>query len=228
MICSKPNRLRPRKFITLRTDSFEGASHRHDAVGDLAAVTGEAVHDPAATTVIDVLQRPIRCLARTRPLAGTRCETVTFIRNLPPLAWRGLLGLRAERFVPAAPEFIEDFPIKVRRQARLTEEQPLLPQGAIVVNTARGGVVDTAAVVAALADGHLACAGIDVLEQEPPPEDSPVLRAWRDPNHPAHDRLLINPHTAYYCEQGSEEFRTKGSLEVLRALQGQSLRNRVN
>ncbi len=107
-------------------------------------------------------------------------------------------------------------------------ELALLPAGAIVVNTARGGVADTAAVVAALANGHLTGAGIDVLEHEPPPEDSPVLRAWRDPHHPAHDRLLLNPHTAFYCEQGSEEFRTKGSLEVLRALHGQPLRNRVN
>ena len=82
--------------------------------------------------------------------------------------------------------------------------------------------------VAALADGQLAGAGIDVLEQEPPPEDSPVLRAWRDPAHPAHDRLLLNPHSAYYCDQGSEEFRTKGAQEVLRALQGRPLRNQVN
>ena len=109
-----------------------------------------------------------------------------------------------------------------------TAELALMPQGGILVNTARGGVVDTAAVVAALADGKLAGAGIDVLEQEPPPEDSPVLRAWRDPAHPAHDRLLLNPHSAYYCEQGSEEFRTKGALEVLRALQGRPLRNQVN
>ena len=107
-------------------------------------------------------------------------------------------------------------------------ELALLPAGAIIVNTARGGVVDTAAVVASLANGHLTGAGIDVLEQEPPPEDSPVLRAWRDPAHPAHDRLLLNPHTAFYCEQGCEEFRTKGALEVLRALQGRPLRNQVN
>ena len=107
-------------------------------------------------------------------------------------------------------------------------ELALMPQGGILVNTARGGVVDTAAVLAALADGKLAGAGIDVLEQEPPPEDSPVLRAWRDPAHPVHDRLLLNPHSAYYCEQGSEEFRTKGAREVLRALQGRPLRNQVN
>jgi C-terminal binding protein len=103
-----------------------------------------------------------------------------------------------------------------------------MPRGSFLVNTARGGVVDTAAVVEALAGGHLAGAGIDVLEQEPPPADSPVLRAWRDPDHPAHDRLLLNPHTAFYCEEGCVEFRTKAAREVLRALKGEPLRNVVN
>ncbi|MBL9154774.1 MAG: C-terminal binding protein [Verrucomicrobiales bacterium] len=103
-----------------------------------------------------------------------------------------------------------------------------MPGGSFLVNTARGGVVDTAAVVDALASGHLAGAGIDVLEQEPPMADSPVLQAWRDPAHPAHDRLLLNPHSAFYCDEGSDEFRTKASREVLRALRGETLRNVVN
>jgi C-terminal binding protein len=103
-----------------------------------------------------------------------------------------------------------------------------MPRGSFLVNTARGGIVDTAAVVEALASGHLAGAGIDVLEQEPPPPDSPVIRAWRDPNHPAHDRLLLNPHTAFYCEEGCVEFRTKAAKEILRALKGEPLRNKVN
>jgi C-terminal binding protein len=103
-----------------------------------------------------------------------------------------------------------------------------MPKGSFLVNTARGGVVDTVAVVDALASGHLAGAGIDVLEQEPPALDSPVLRAWRDPSHPAHDRLLLNPHSAFYCDEGSDEFRVKASREVLRALRGEPLRNLVN
>jgi C-terminal binding protein len=102
-----------------------------------------------------------------------------------------------------------------------------LPAGAIVINTARGGVVDTAAVVEALAQGHLSGAGIDVLEIEPPQEDSPVLKAWRDPSHAAHDRLILNPHSSFYCEEGSAELRTKASREVLRGLQGKPFRNRV-
>ncbi|MDF1659888.1 MAG: C-terminal binding protein [Verrucomicrobiales bacterium] len=103
-----------------------------------------------------------------------------------------------------------------------------MPVGSFLINTSRGGVVDTAAVVEAMAAGHLGGAGIDVLEQEPPPEDSPVITAWRNPEHPAHDRLILNPHSAFYCEEGAEEFRTKGAQEVLRGLRDEPLRNQVS
>ena len=101
-------------------------------------------------------------------------------------------------------------------------------KGSFLVNTARGGVVITSAVVDALESGQLAGAGIDVLEQEPPAEDDAVIRAWQDSQHPAHDKLILNPHAAFYCEQGEEEFRRKGAEEVKRALLGESLRNVVN
>jgi hypothetical protein len=103
----------------------------------------------------------------------------------------------------------------------------MLPES-FLINTSRGGVVHTNAVVEALAAGRLRGAGIDVLEKEPPPDDSLVLMAWRDPNHPAHHRLILNPHAALYCEEGCVEFRTKAAREVLRALQGTPVRNRVN
>ena len=103
-----------------------------------------------------------------------------------------------------------------------------LPRGAFLVNTARGGVVDSAAVVDALASGRLGGAALDVLEQEPPDPQSPLIRAWRDPHHPAHDRLILNPHGAFYSEEGTTEFRRKGALEVRRALLGEPLRNVVN
>lgn len=103
-----------------------------------------------------------------------------------------------------------------------------MPRGSYLVNTARGGVVDTSAIPAAVASGQLAGAGIDVLETEPPPADDPLIAAWRDPQHPAHHRVIITPHTAFYSEQGLADMRLKGVQTVRRALLGQPLRNVVN
>jgi D-3-phosphoglycerate dehydrogenase/C-terminal binding protein len=103
-----------------------------------------------------------------------------------------------------------------------------MPRSSYLVNTSRGGVVDCRALPDALASGHLAGAGIDVLEQEPPRPDDPLLLAWRDPRHPAHHRLILNPHIAWYCEDGRTEMRRKGAETCRRALLGLPLRNVVN
>jgi D-3-phosphoglycerate dehydrogenase/C-terminal binding protein len=103
-----------------------------------------------------------------------------------------------------------------------------MPKGSILVNTSRGGVVDTRAIPDALASGHLSGAAIDVLEVEPPADDDPLLKAWRDPKHAAHHRLIVNPHSAFYCEEGMQEMRAKGSESCRRALLGLPMRNIVN
>ncbi len=103
-----------------------------------------------------------------------------------------------------------------------------MKRGTFLINTARGGVVDTTAIPAAIASGQLAGAGIDVLEFEPPADDHPLLVAWRDPRHPAHHRLIVNPHTAFYSEEGLLDMRVKGSEACRRALLGLPLRNVVN
>jgi D-3-phosphoglycerate dehydrogenase/C-terminal binding protein len=108
------------------------------------------------------------------------------------------------------------------------EQIAMLPHGAYLINTARGALVDTAAIPAALASGQLAGAALDVLPQEPPSSDDPLLRAWRDPRHPAHCRLIINPHAAFYSEEGLLDMRVKGAEACRRALAGLPLRNVVN
>lgn len=104
----------------------------------------------------------------------------------------------------------------------------LMPRGAILVNTARGGCVDLVAIPDAIASGQLSGAGIDVLPEEPPPADHPLLTAWRDPAHPCHDRLILTPHAAFYSEEGLLDMRTKGAQTCRRALLGEPLRNVVN
>ena len=104
----------------------------------------------------------------------------------------------------------------------------LMHPGGYLVNTARGAVVDAWAALAALEAGHLAGVALDVLVTEPPDESDPLLVAWRDPSHVAHDRLILNPHSAFYCEEGLLEMRTKGSENCRRALLDQPIRNVVN
>ena len=103
-----------------------------------------------------------------------------------------------------------------------------MPVGSYLINTARGAVLDAEVVPGAIASGQLAGAGIDVLEREPLAPDSLLARAWRDPTHPAHHRLLVNPHAAFYCEEGLLEMRSKGAESCRRALSGLPIRNVVN
>jgi D-3-phosphoglycerate dehydrogenase/C-terminal binding protein len=104
----------------------------------------------------------------------------------------------------------------------------LMPRGSFLVNTARGGVVDVNALPAALDSGQLAGAAIDVLEGEPPDDEQPLLKAWRDSSHPAYDRLILNPHAAFYSQEGLQDMRVKGAQACRRALLGEAIRNIVN
>ena len=100
--------------------------------------------------------------------------------------------------------------------------------GAFLINTARGAVVDVHAVLAAIERNQLAGAAIDVLEQEPPNDADPFIEAWRDPNHPAHDRILVNPHSAFYSEEGLLDMRIKGCQNCRRVFTGLPPYNIVN
>jgi D-3-phosphoglycerate dehydrogenase/C-terminal binding protein len=108
------------------------------------------------------------------------------------------------------------------------EKLAAMRAGSFLVNTARGGVVDTAAIPLAIASGRLAGVALDVLPCEPPAGDDPLIRAWRDPEHPAYHRVLINPHAAFYCEEGLIDMRVKAAQACRHALLGLPIRNIVN
>jgi D-3-phosphoglycerate dehydrogenase/C-terminal binding protein len=108
------------------------------------------------------------------------------------------------------------------------EQISLMPRGSFLINTARGTVLDTRAIPAAIRSGQLAGAGIDVLPAEPPGDDDPLIQAWRDPADPCHDRLIITPHAAFYSEEGLMDIRVKATEACRKALLGEPLRNVVN
>jgi len=99
---------------------------------------------------------------------------------------------------------------------------------AYLINTARGAIVDTSAIPAAIASGQLAGAAIDVLATEPPSDNDPLLTAWRDPAHPAHHRVIVNPHAAFYSEEGLRDMRVKGAAACRRAILGEPVRTVIN
>lgn len=100
---------------------------------------------------------------------------------------------------------------------------------AVLINTARGAVVDDDALAAALEAGRLGGAGVDVLPVEPPPADSPLIRLWRHGETQGRPvNLFITPHSAFYSEQGLVEMRTKAAEEIARVLRGERAKNCVN
>jgi D-3-phosphoglycerate dehydrogenase len=82
----------------------------------------------------------------------------------------------------------------------------LMKPGSFLVNTARGGVVAMDDLAAAMDRGIVAGAGLDVLPQEPPPDDHALLR---DP------RVILSPHSAFYSVEGEKELRRKAAQNLI-------------
>jgi D-3-phosphoglycerate dehydrogenase len=78
--------------------------------------------------------------------------------------------------------------------------------GVVIVNTARGGVVDEAALVEALASGKVAAAGLDVFETEPLPADHPLIR---------YDQVILSPHIAGLTEGAAERMAVGAAQNIL-------------
>lgn len=90
---------------------------------------------------------------------------------------------------------------------------------AYLLNTARGACVDIEALTAALRNGTIAGAGLDVMSPEPLPAGHPVY---------ALDNVIITPHTAFMSRVSEQEARRKACQEVVRALRGETPHYVVN
>jgi phosphoglycerate dehydrogenase-like enzyme len=101
------------------------------------------------------------------------------------------------------------------------KELSMLPKGAVVVNTARGPIVDIDAVATLLKSGHLSGVGLDVVPVEPPVEPVPeLIRAYRAREPWTIGRLVITPHSAFYTPQAWDDIRSKGAETMAAALAG--------
>lgn len=98
-------------------------------------------------------------------------------------------------------------------------ELALLKPTAYLINTSRGGLIDHGALAAALAEGRLAGAALDVQEPEPPPLASPP---YDDP------RVIVTPHAAFVSRESLEDLRRRATQQVVDRLAGRRPENVVN
>lgn len=95
----------------------------------------------------------------------------------------------------------------------------LMKPTALLINTARGALIDDHALLAAVRAGRIAGAALDVLPIEPPPPDYELLQE---------ERIWLTPHIAWYSESASHDMRTGAAEEVVRVLRGEQPRSGVN
>ena len=96
-----------------------------------------------------------------------------------------------------------------------------MKRGAVIINTARGDLVDEAALIDALTSGQIGAAGLDVVHNEWDPHmaDRPLMEYAR-----THDNLIITPHVASFCVEsvsGSRIFMARKLADALRHIAGQ-------
>ena len=99
--------------------------------------------------------------------------------------------------------------VPLTHETRGLVDAPMLASmkaGSFLVNTARGAVVDVHALLQALDAGRLEAAALDVLPEEPPDTDHPVVR---------HPRVLLTPHAAFYSADGEVELRRKAAMNLI-------------
>ena len=100
----------------------------------------------------------------------------------------------------------------------------------ILINTARGGILSSHSFLYdALNSGKILAVGLDVLPAEPPiinAKDA-FLHSWLDLKSEFADRIIINPHTAYYSPESYQEMRNKAALMALNALDDVQIQNRI-
>lgn len=94
-----------------------------------------------------------------------------------------------------------------------------MKQGSIIVNCARGGLIDEDALAQSLASGHTAGAGLDVVEPTPPDPSSDLLQQ---------ENVIITPHTAFFSQASTLELEKRTAQEVVRVLSGNKPENLIN
>jgi D-3-phosphoglycerate dehydrogenase len=130
----------------------------------------------------------------------------------PEIAAAGAKPAALEEMLASCTAVTLHVPLTARTKGLIGErELALMPRGAFLVNTARSGLVDGDALMAALESGRLGGAALDVIAVEPPTATHPA---------PRHPRLIVTPHSAWYSPESEHEVYRRATLAVRAVLEG--------
>jgi D-3-phosphoglycerate dehydrogenase / 2-oxoglutarate reductase len=153
---------------------------------------------------------------------GIGMDVVAYDPYLPAEVWPslGLTPIALDELLDTADIVTLHVPLAEETRHLLgAPELARMKPGSCLINCARGGLVDEIALVQALTEGHLAGAALDVYEQEPLPEDSPLVTA---PN------LILTPHVAASTREAQMQVSTDIAVQVLDFFAGRPVAYPVN
>jgi len=160
--------------------------------------------------------------ATARKAAGLGYEVIGYDVAADPDAatFRGFTSVGLDELLDRAQVVSLHTPLTAATRGLIgAAELARMRSDAILVNTSRGGVVDTAALVDALRTRTIAGAAIDVHESEPVPVDHPLT---------TFDTVVLTPHLAWYTEESYDELKRRTVENVLDVCAGRRPRNIVN
>jgi D-3-phosphoglycerate dehydrogenase / 2-oxoglutarate reductase len=99
------------------------------------------------------------------------------------------------------------------------EQFKMMKPSAYLINVSRGGIVNEKALDKALTEKWIAGAGLDVVEKEPLPKDSPLFK---------HKNIIVTPHMAWYSEESANELKRKVAEETVRFAKGEEVHYPIN
>jgi D-3-phosphoglycerate dehydrogenase len=135
--------------------------------------------------------------------------------------------IKPDASVPAGITFVDDRDEIFKQSKFVTVHTPLMPEtrksvgerefslmapGSYLINASRGPVIDEAALIKALQEGHLAGAGLDVFDPEPPESDNPLLKM---------KNVVVTPHIASGTDQGVYDMMHGTVDQIIQVLNGE-------
>lgn len=156
---------------------------------------------------------PRRFIEKVKPLGFKMAAYDPFV-SAEDMAALGVRKMELDEIIREADYLSVHVPLIKETFHLLNKERfSQMKKNAVIINTARGSIIDEKALADALEKGAIAGAALDVTEEEPIGKDSPLLTM---------DNVIITPHSAWYSEEAMVELRQKAARNIVQVLSGET------